>query len=102
VPTVTVRTMFDLAQIMGRPTVQLTVGAGATARTVLEELTAAHDGLRGRLFDPKTGDLLPYLFVEMNGRDIRALQGLDTPVGEGDALSVLIPVAGGACLDDSP
>jgi molybdopterin converting factor small subunit len=63
-------------------------------------LAAAHDGLRGRLFDPGTGGLLSYLFVEMNGRDIRTLQGLETPVGEGDALSVLIPVAGGACLDD--
>lgn len=99
-PTVTVRTMFELARIVGQPTVQLTVGAGATVRTVLEELAAAHDGLRGRLFDPGTGGLLSYLFVEMNGRDIRTLQGLETPVGEGDALSVLIPVAGGACLDD--
>jgi len=98
-PTVTVRTMFELTRIVGRPSVQLTVQAGATVRTVLEELAAAHGGLRGRLFDPGTGGLLAYLFVELNGRDIRSLQGLDTPVGEGDALSVLIPVAGGAGAD---
>jgi hypothetical protein len=35
-PTVTVRTMFELARIVGRPTVPLSVGAGATVRTVLE------------------------------------------------------------------
>lgn len=99
-PTVTLRTMFDLARIVGRPSVQLTVPPGATVRGVLDELAAAHGGLRARLFDPATGDLLSYLFVELNGRDIRTLQGLATPVGEGDALSVLIPVAGG--LDQAP
>ena len=94
-PVVTVHTMFDLARIMGCHSAEVTIGPGATVRTVLEALIAAHDGLRSRLFDPKTGDLLSYLFVEMNGRDIRALQGLETPVQNGDALSVLIPVAGG-------
>lgn len=95
-PTVSVRTMFDLARIVGRPTVQLTVEPGATVRTVLEELAAAHHGLQSRLFDPGTGGLLSYLFVELNGRDVRSLQGLETAVADGDALSVLIPVAGGA------
>ena len=95
-PIVTVRTMFDLARIVGRPTVQVAVGAGATVRTALEDLVTAHDGLQGRLFDPGTANLLPYLFVELNGRDIRILQGLETPMAEGDALFVLIPVAGGA------
>jgi molybdopterin synthase sulfur carrier subunit len=95
-PSVTVRTMFDLARIIGRHSVQLSVEPGATVRTVLEVLVAAHDGLRGRLFDPGTGGLLAYLFVELNGRDIRSLQGLETAVGDGDAVSVLIPVAGGA------
>ncbi len=94
-PTVTVRTMFELARIVGRPSVQLTVQEDATVRTVLEALAAARNGLRDRLFDKATGGLLPYLFVELNGRDIRSLQGLETLVGEGDALSVLIPVAGG-------
>lgn len=95
-PTVTVRTMFDMARIMGRQSVQLDVKPGATVRTVLEALISAYNGLEGRLFEAGTGALLPYLFIEMNGRDIRALQGLETLVQDGDALSVLIPVAGGA------
>jgi molybdopterin synthase sulfur carrier subunit len=94
-PTVTVRTMFEFARIVGHRSVELTVGPGGTVRTALEALVAAHDGLQGRLFDPSTGDLLSYLFVELNGRDVRALQGLQTPVTEGDALSVMLPVAGG-------
>ncbi len=93
--TVTVRTMFDLARIVGRNSVQVTVEPGATVRTALEALVAAHGGLHGRLFDGATHDLCAYLFVELNGRDVRTLGGLETPVGDGDALSVLIPVAGG-------
>jgi molybdopterin synthase sulfur carrier subunit len=87
--------MFDVARIIGRPSVQLDVGSGATVRTVLEALVSRYRGLDGRLFDSGKGGLLPYLFVELNGRDIRALQGLETAVQDGDALSVLIPVAGG-------
>jgi MoaD family protein len=94
-PTVTVRTMFDLARIMGRSSAEVSVEPGATVRTVLDALSSAHEGLRDRLFDPGASGLRPYLFLELNGRDIRALQGLETPVAEGDALSVLIPVAGG-------
>lgn len=94
-PTVTVRTMFDLARILGQPSVQLDVAPGATVRTALEALIAEHDGLQDRLFDPATGGLLSYFFVELNGRDIRTLQGLATALQDGDALSVLIPVAGG-------
>ena len=94
-PTVTVRTMFDMARIIGRPSVQLDIQPGATVRSVLEALVAAYHGLDGRLFDTGKGGLLPYLFVELNGRDIRALRGLETSVQDGDALSVLIPVAGG-------
>ncbi len=93
---VTVRTMFELARIVGRPSVELPVGPGACVGSVLRDLVAAHAGLQGRLFDPGTGELLSYLFVELNGRDVRALQGLQTPVAEGDALSVMLPVAGGA------
>jgi MoaD family protein len=94
-PRVTVRTMFDLARIIGASAVELHVEPGASVRTVLERLTQAHQGLQGRLFDPETGGLLGYLFVELNGRDIRSVKGLATPVQDGDALSVLIPVAGG-------
>ena len=95
-PTVTVRTMFDLAKIVGRTTTELAVEPGGTVRTALEALIAMHGALRDRLFDPATGTLLSYLFVEMNGRDIRSLQGLETPVADGDSLFVLIPVAGGS------
>jgi sulfur-carrier protein len=95
-PAVTVHTMFDLARIMGCHSAEIAVGPDSTVQTVLEALIAAYDGLQGRLFDPGTGGLLSYLFVELNGRDIRALQGLETSVQDGDALSVLIPVAGGA------
>jgi molybdopterin converting factor small subunit len=35
------------------------------------------------------------LLIALNGRNIQSLQGLDTPIREGDSLSILPVVAGG-------
>jgi molybdopterin converting factor small subunit len=36
-----------------------------------------------------------HLNIALNGRNIQSLQGLDTPIREGDSLSILPVVAGG-------
>ena len=40
--------------------------------------------------------VLPPQFIELNGRDLRVLEGLETTVRCGDALSMPIPVSVGA------
>ena len=53
-----------------------------------------HGGLRDRLVDG--GSLRRFVNVYLNDEDVRFLDGLDTPVKDGDTVTVLPAVAGGA------
>lgn len=67
---------------------------GATLREVLTNLEAAHNGFGERLFDDK-GDLHKFVNIFVSDDDVRYLQGLDTPVKDGDTVSIIPAVAGG-------
>ncbi len=67
---------------------------GATVGDVLRELAARHEKLRGRLFDDQ-GQLNRFVNVFLNDEDIRFLQGLDSPVKDGDGVVMVPAIAGG-------
>jgi molybdopterin synthase sulfur carrier subunit len=67
---------------------------GATVGEALSALYAQHGELRERLSDGD-GGLRRFVNVYLAGEDIRFLEGLDTPVSDGDELTVLPAVAGG-------
>ena len=67
---------------------------GATLRDVLANLNAAHNGFAERLFDAN-GDLHKFVNIFVSDDDVRYLQGLDTPVKDGDTVSIIPAVAGG-------
>ena len=68
-------------------------GSGATLDELLNNLNAAHGGLRDRLVDGEK--LRRFVNVYLNDEDVRFLAGLDTPVKDGDTVTVLPAVAGG-------
>ncbi|PTQ54046.1 MAG: Molybdenum cofactor biosynthesis protein MoaD [Hydrogenibacillus schlegelii] len=68
--------------------------AGERVRDVLLALVERHPALQAELFLPD-GSLKPLVQVFVNGRNIHFTGGLETPVGEGDAIAVFPPVAGG-------
>jgi sulfur-carrier protein len=68
-------------------------GAGSTLDELLADLEAKHPGLRDRLVDD--GGLRRFVNVYLNDEDVRFLSGLDTPVKDGDTVTVLPAVAGG-------
>jgi len=68
---------------------------GATIGEVFNALVERYPGLRGNLLDDD-GGLHKFVNVYVNDEDIRYLDGLDTKVGDGDAISILPAVAGGA------
>lgn len=69
-------------------------GSGATLNELLNNLDAAHGGIRERLVDGEK--LRRFVNVYLNDEDVRFLGGLETPVKDGDTVTVLPAVAGGA------
>jgi molybdopterin converting factor small subunit len=69
-------------------------GSGSTLGELLINLDAEHDGLRARLVDGE--NLRRFVNVYLNDEDVRFLGGLETPVSDGDTVTVLPAVAGGA------
>jgi MoaD family protein len=67
---------------------------GATVAEVLTALEAAHPGFAERLLDDE-GGLRRYVNVFVADDDVRFLQGLETPVSEGETVSIIPAVAGG-------
>ncbi len=67
---------------------------GTTVGEALKALDAAHPGMSDRLFDD-SGGLRRFVNVFLADEDVRFLDGLDTPVAEGQTLSVVPAVAGG-------
>jgi molybdopterin converting factor small subunit len=61
---------------------------------VLKALDAAHNGFGERLFDG-AGDLHKFVNIFVSDDDVRYLQGLETPVKDGDTVSIIPAVAGG-------
>ena len=68
-------------------------GSGATLDELLNNLDAAHGGLRDRLVDGEK--LRRFVNVYLNDEDVRFLGGLETSVKDGDTVTVLPAVAGG-------
>ena len=67
---------------------------GSTVGEVLKSLDAAHPGMGERLFDD-AGNLRRFVNVFVAEEDIRFLDGVATPVAEGQVVSIIPAVAGG-------
>jgi molybdopterin converting factor small subunit len=66
----------------------------STVAEALKALEAAHPGFGERLFDD-SGELRRFVNVFVADEDIRFMQGLETPVADGTAVSIIPAVAGG-------
>jgi len=71
-------------------------GTGSTLGELIADLDRQHDGLRERLVDD--GGLRRFVNVYLNDEDVRFLAGLDTPLRDGDTVTVLPAVAGGGAV----
>jgi molybdopterin converting factor small subunit len=67
---------------------------GSTVGEVLKGLDAAHPGFAERIFDPD-GGLRRFVNVFLDEEDVRFLDGLSTPVTDGQTISIVPAVAGG-------
>jgi molybdopterin converting factor small subunit len=70
------------------------VGAGATLTELFADLDTRHPGLRSGLVDDG-GALHRFVNVYVNDEDVRFLGAADTPLADGDVVTILPAVAGG-------
>jgi sulfur-carrier protein len=69
--------------------------AGATVGEVLTNLEGNYPGLKARICEDD-GSVKRFVNIFANDEDIRFLDNLDTPVKDGDEVSIVPAIAGGA------
>ncbi len=70
-------------------------GSGDTLNDLLTDLDSRHGGLRARLVT-EAGALHRFVNVYVNDEDVRFLGALDAKLSDGDSVTILPAVAGGA------
>jgi len=70
---------------------------GKTVGEVLRWLMDTYPGLEERLRDEK-GEVRRFINIYVNDEDIRFIQNLETPLKEGDQISIIPAIAGGSPL----
>ncbi len=70
---------------------------GNSIGELIDQLNDAHPGLKDRICDEQ-GEIRRFINIYLNEEDIRFLTGKDTPVKDGDEVSIVPAIAGG-CHD---
>ena len=76
---------------------EVSVEAG-TVGEALDKVTGEHAELRRHLYGEQNA-LRNFVNVYVNDEDIRHAQRLDTPVKDGDTISIIPAIAGGAAIE---
>jgi molybdopterin synthase sulfur carrier subunit len=76
----------------GEPVVE---GSGSTLRDLLDDLDTRYPGFKQRIVTEE-GGIHRFVNLYLNDEDVRYLGALETSVNEGDTVSILPAVAGGA------
>jgi adenylyltransferase/sulfurtransferase len=69
---------------------------GATVADVIRDLDSRFPGLRAQITDAGKEEIPAHINIYVNNREISALQGVHTPVRDGDEVAVIPAIAGGA------
>jgi len=73
---------------------EVNVEEAATVADVINSLEAKHAGMKDRLLDEK--GVRKFINIYVGEEDIRFLEGLRTPVKDGEQISIVPAIAGGA------
>ena len=68
---------------------------GSTLRDLIADVDSRHAGFAAQLVEP-TGEQRRFVNIYVNDEDVRFLGKLETPVKDGDVVSILPAMAGGS------
>ncbi|KON30463.1 hypothetical protein AC482_03810 [miscellaneous Crenarchaeota group-15 archaeon DG-45] len=84
-----------LREIAGKRHERIEMPAKSSVRDLIDLLVDRYGGEFGRyIYDAEKRERR-YLSYMLNGVNVNSLQGFDTPLSDGDVLSLLPPVGGG-------
>jgi MoaD family protein len=89
-----VRLLAGLRARAKMKSISVQLAPDARARDLLAAIRQQHPALAEYIVDAN-GQLLPGVLLLVNGRHTDFLQGLDTPLANGDDLVLMPPMAGG-------
>ena len=69
-------------------------GTGSTIREIIDNMNREYPGIKGRLFEGEKFNRRVICFV--NEEDVRYLRAEETPVKDGDVISIIPALSGGA------
>lgn len=67
---------------------------GGSVAEIIDNLEGSYTGIKGRLCD-ESGELRRFVNIYVNEEDVRFLKGKETPLKDGDEVSIVPAIAGG-------
>ncbi|CAG1014516.1 hypothetical protein ANAEL_05000 [Anaerolineales bacterium] len=93
---ITLHTILGIKEVIGQRLTEIELPHGSTVEDFLTYMRKRWGNkLSTRLFHPDGGAVLPYVRIMVNGQTIDFLEGLETPLKEGDEVLILPPASGG-------
>jgi len=92
--TVNIKLLGVFRRAYGSSMVKLKIEKNVQLRKIIRKLADSSENLRRVLIDPELETPLPNAVILLNGKDVSALNGLETITKDGDEI-VLIPVIHG-------
>ncbi len=95
--TVVIKPFFSIKEIMGRSELEVQVDAGTSLIHLLRQLAEDYGPeFKDALFDRDTDEVSSHYLILVNGKVCYRLEkGLDTPLKDGDVVSIMMYLAGG-------
>jgi molybdopterin converting factor small subunit len=75
--------------------------SGSNISEALSDLTKQYPPIKPHLFND-SGDLRPFVNLFVGENNIKDLQGVETPIQDGDRLVLIPSIAGGLCHCEEP
>ena len=92
---VIVRTFANLRDILGGSEIEYEIEQGNSLGYLLQNMCQTYGKpFEHQIRDPLTGTIIPLLLL-INGKVFRSVTDLDTPINEGDVITIMLPFDGG-------
>ena len=92
---VKVKTFANLRDIVGKSEIEYEMEQGNTLGNLLENMCQRYGkSFEHQIRDLTTGAIVPFLLL-INEKTFRSIADLNTPINEGDVITIMLPFDGG-------